>query len=96
MIGVLKKFLIFLLILTAASVLFSPKEDSSSPNAEEVVEIIDTNSSYYENGYISEDEVVEKDSNNIFVSIVKTIANLISNLIEAIFDLVRKLFSLFI
>ena len=46
MIGVLKKFLIFLLILIAASVLFSPKEDSSSPNAEEVVEIIDTNSSY--------------------------------------------------
>ena len=91
---ILKKVLLLLAILVIASLLFSTKtiDNSSYSKNEEIVEIIDKNSSSLSDGYV-EVEQKEAANSNFFVKIVEFISQGVKKIIVAIFSIFGKLVS---
>jgi len=93
--NILKKLLVFLAILVLASLLFSTgrRELSTSSNPE-IIEIIDSNSQSYQDGYIEEEEY-KHENTNVFVKIITFISNGVKKIIVAIFSFFGKIISSF-
>ena len=80
MFNLLKKGLLFLLILIIASILFNVSNNQQTSSVQEIVEIIE-NDETKEDGYIN-DNIVVNENSNVFVKIISGLSNLIKSLVS--------------
>ncbi len=94
MFNLLKKGLLFLLILIIASILFNvSSNDQQTSSVQEIVEIIE-NDETKEDGYIN-DNIVVNENSNVFVKIISGLSNLIKSLVSFFINLISKIISSF-
>lgn len=94
MFNLLKKGLLFLLILVIASILFNvSSNDQQTSSVQEIVEIIE-NDETKEDGYIN-DNIVVNENSNVFVKIISGLSNLIKSLVSFFINLISKIISSF-
>lgn len=94
MFNLLKKGLLFLLILIIASILFNvSSNDQQTSSVQEIVEIIE-NDETKEDGYIN-DNIVVNENSNVFVKIISCLSNLIKSLVSFFINLISKIISSF-
>lgn len=94
MFNLLKKGLLFLLILIIASILFNvSSNDQQTSSVQEIVEIIE-NDETKEDGYIN-DNIVVNENSNVFVKVISGLSNLIKSLVSFFINLISKIISSF-
>ena len=94
MFNLLKKGLLFLLILIIASILFNvSSNDQQTSSVQDIVEIIE-NDETKEDGYIN-DNIVVNENSNVFVKIISGLSNLIKSLVSFFINLISKIISSF-
>lgn len=94
MFNLLKKGLLFLLILIIASILFNVSSNNQQTSSvQDIVEIIE-NDETKEDGYIN-DNIVVNENSNVFVKIISGLSNLIKSLVSFFINLISKIISSF-
>lgn len=94
MFNLLKKGLLFLLILIIASILFNVSSNNQQTSSvQEIVEIIE-NDETKEDGYIN-DNIEVNENSNVFVKIISGLSNLIKSLVSFFINLISKIISSF-
>ena len=92
MFNLLKKGLLFLLILIIASILFNVSSNNQQTSSvQEIVEIIE-NDETKEDGYIN-DNIEVNENSNVFVKIISGLSNLIKSLVSFFINLNSKIIS---